>query len=246
MAVFILSRPRRYQCLSVCPVCCLLNNIIRQWAHLPLVFLGGRVFNFFTALGLFVFIWRWLVALLAALDSVWLSLCLPVCLFISLPICCLPVCLPVVCLPVALSPCMPTVVRGLPVAPREVSESLRALVYRAAPRGLTDSAEDVCAAAARAIRLVMKRFLPSSSLGALKAPPSPGAKNRDGGGGGGGSELREMAAIGKEDGGRGLDLRGGGGAGGGEGVFDLVWKALEDLDQDSTCVEVCRGCRPLV
>lgn len=121
-----------------------------------------------------------------------------------------------------------------------MSESLRALVYRAAPRGLTDSAEDVCAAAARAVRLVMKRFLPSSSPGALKAPPSRGAKSGSGGGGGGGGggpESKETAARGKEVMPAGLKLEGGGG--GGEGVFDLVWKALEDLDQDSACVEVC-------
>ena len=112
-----------------------------------------------------------------------------------------------------------------PSATREVSESLRALVYRAAPRGLADSAEDVCAAAARAVRLVMKRFLPSSSSpGAPEAPPSPVTQSRDGGDGGGG------------------------GGGSGEGVFDLVWKALEDLDQDSACVEVGTpgSCRPFV
>lgn len=112
------------------------------------------------------------------------------------------------CLHACLSTCLRVCVRFTPPAPRAVSESLRALVYRAAPRGLTDSAEDVCAAAARAVRLVMKRFLPSSTPGALKAPPSPRAKSDDGG-----------------------DR-------GGEGVFDLVWKALEDLDQDSACVEV--------
>lgn len=123
--------------------------------------------------------------------------------------------------------------RGTPVAPREVSESLRALVYRAAPRGLTDPAEDVCAAAARAVRLIMNRFLPSSAHGAaIKASPSPGAKS-----GGGGSESKETATREKQEAAGVPQLASGGG--GGEGVFDLVWKALEGLDQDSACVEAC-------
>lgn len=127
------------------------------------------------------------------------------------------------CRTTGLPPCLPACGRTMtPPAPREVSESLRALVYRAAPRGLADSAEDVCAAAARAVRLVMRRFLPSSSPVALKAPPSSGATSGDGDG----------------DGNVNGNGGGGGGGEGGEGVFDLVWKALEDLDQDSACVEV--------
>lgn len=121
-------------------------------------------------------------------------------------------------------------------APPEVSAFLHGLVYRAAPRGLSDPAEDVCAAAARAVRLVMRRFLP---------PVEAGRDDHDGEAGltlaPAGRKRRER---GPTDGGKGEADGGKGEAemvrscGGGGEVFDLVWKALEDLDQDSTCVEV--------
>lgn len=122
-----------------------------------------------------------------------------------------------------------SMVRPRVSAPPEVSAFLHGLVYRAAPRGLSDPAEDVCAAAARAVRLVMRRFLPPVEAG------------RDNNGGEAGLTLapagRQRRERGPTDGGKGeaemLRSYGGGGE-----VFDLVWKALEDLDQDSTCVEV--------
>ncbi|CAM9501831.1 unnamed protein product, partial [Ectocarpus sp. 8 AP-2014] len=89
-------------------------------------------------------------------------------------------------------------------------------------------AEDVCAAAARAVRLVMRRFLPPVEAG------------RDNNGGEAGLTWapagRQRRERGPADGGKGEAemLRS---CGGGGEVFDLVWKALEDLDQDSTCVE---------
>lgn len=121
-----------------------------------------------------------------------------------------------------------------PTVPLEVSAFLRGLVRRAAPRGLRDPAEDVRAAAARAVRLVMRRFLLQQSRA-----------------NGGGSEILVHAVQRRENGVGGSDtgsgvVRGSGGSGGGNGgdgidggeVFDLVWEALEGLDQDSACVEV--------
>lgn len=112
---------------------------------------------------------------------------------------------------------------------------------RTTARGLTDPAEDVCAAAARAVRLVMRRFL------SLETPPSSGGET--------GIDTVEISKIDAErcSGGTGDGVEGGrhgsferGGRRGGPGrsghgrdVFDLVWKALEELDQDSSCVEVC-------
>lgn len=140
-----------------------------------------------------------------------------------------------------------------------MSEFLRDLVSRATPRGLSDSAEDVCAAAARAVRLVMRRFL--SSLDAPEAPPTPPVMGAEAGDdrvvGGGEVQVALAAAAGlrreetppsnaakkaeeDQEGGGGV-LRSTGSNGGGEGVFDLVWKAFEDLDQESACVEVRLG-----
>lgn len=117
-------------------------------------------------------------------------------------------------------------------APQEASAFLRDLVHRAAPRGLSDPAEDVCAAAARAIRLVMLRF--------LSREEARGASS-----GGVGLAAVDVRPRGKRWG-EGEGRKGGGGGrqrgherSSGEEVFDLVWKALEDLDQDSACVEVC-------
>lgn len=124
-------------------------------------------------------------------------------------------------------------------------------MYRAAaPRGLSDPAEDVCAAAARAVRLVMRRFLsPVGTLEAPKARTGGGAPQSGDSGGGGSASVAEGTVLAAEvergapafarD--RGGGTTGGGGGGGGD-VFDLVWKALEDLDQDSACVEVCASC----
>ncbi|CAM9732253.1 unnamed protein product, partial [Scytosiphon promiscuus] len=137
--------------------------------------------------------------------------------------------------------------RGAPS--REVAAFLRDLVYRAAaPGGLSDPAEDVCAAAARAVRIVMRRFL--SPIEALEVPDlrnNKRAGRSDNGVGGGAVESGVAAASaggqvprvfkgasgfagGREEGttGSGVD---------GEEVFDLVWNALEDLDQESACVE---------
>ncbi|CAM9816122.1 unnamed protein product, partial [Ectocarpus sp. 12 AP-2014] len=90
-------------------------------------------------------------------------------------------------------------------------------------------AEDVCAAAARAVRLVMRRFLP---------PPVEAGRNNNGGEAGltltpASRQRRERGPTGDAKGEAEVSRS----CGGGGEVFDLVWKALEDLDQDSTCVE---------
>ena len=150
----------------------------------------------------------------------------------------------------------PPLVFYRPAVPLEASAFLRDLVRRAAPRGLRDPAEDVRAAAARAVRLVMRRFLlqearsndydsekilvhaiqrPRKSVGGSDAGSASGADSGSGGSGGG-----------SNDSGSGID--------GGE-VFDLVWEALEGLDLESACVEVrvplveremCLGCKKVL
>lgn len=91
-------------------------------------------------------------------------------------------------------------------APREISAFLRSLVNRIGPRGLEDPVEDVCAAAARGIGLVMRRFLSTEC--------------HDGANGEG--DDRNVARLG----------------GVGNDIFNLVWNALDRLDQYSSCVEV--------
>ncbi|CAM9939561.1 unnamed protein product, partial [Ectocarpus sp. 13 AM-2016] len=89
-------------------------------------------------------------------------------------------------------------------------------------------AEDVCAAAARAVRLVMRRFL-----------PPPVEAGRDNHGGEAGLALAPASWQRRERGPTGdakREAEVSRSCGGGGDVFDLVWKALEDLDQDSTCV----------
>ena len=113
--------------------------------------------------------------------------------------------------------------------PLEASAFLRGLVRRAGPRGLRDPAEDVRAATARAVRLVMRRFLSQEARA---------------NGGGGEILVHGFQRLGKGVGGSGTGSgagRSSGGIGGGiDGgeVFDVVWEALEGLDQDSACVEV--------
>lgn len=110
-------------------------------------------------------------------------------------------------------------------------------MFRVAPNGLSDRAEDVCAAAARGIRLVMERFLPR-----LPGDVRPGASTR---------EYQESATCRKDTCTAGInsvepssDYRGRWDifveeqAREQEEVFDLVWKALDLLHPDSACVEV--------
>ena len=121
-----------------------------------------------------------------------------------------------------------------PAVSLEVSAFLRGLVRRAAPCGLRDPAEDVRAAAARAVRLVMRRFLlqQARTNGDGSKVLVHAVQRREKGAGGSGTRGGVARGSGGSGGGSS-----GGGIDGGE-VFDLVWEALEGLDQDSACVEV--------
>lgn len=123
-------------------------------------------------------------------------------------------------------------------ASKEYSAFLQGLVFSVVPSGLRDQEEDVCAAAARAARLVTKRFLPLSwrmpTNGEARRGTSPassaGSGNRGSSGGSdtagsrdsGGNARRENKQEEEEE------------------VFDLVWKALGALHKHSACVEVRR------
>lgn len=104
------------------------------------------------------------------------------------------------------------------------------------PKGLSDRAEDVCAAAARGIRVVTQRFLAS--------PPTEVEHG-----------ARRLGIEKPGDPGKSVVVVRGGFAFGthespspsqsqevcGETIFDLVWEALSSLDRDSSCIEV-RDC----
>ncbi|CAM9115468.1 unnamed protein product [Laminaria digitata] len=93
---------------------------------------------------------------------------------------------------------------------------------------------DVRAAAARAVRLVMRRYLLQEAYanGGGSETLVHAVQRRGEGVGGKGSG----SGAGSGRGGSGGGGSGSGGIDGGE-VFDLVWEALEGLDQDSACVE---------
>lgn len=127
-------------------------------------------------------------------------------------------------------------------------------MFHVAPKGLADPAEDVCAAAGRVLRLVTQRFLPPPApigppalrKGTCATDRTGYTREEEGNDGGNGEDV--MLAVGRRDRGarrRGTGKkreprRGGGGDGrsGDVGVFDLVWKALGALHQDSACIEV--------
>lgn len=132
----------------------------------------------------------------------------------------------------------------------ESSAFLRDLVFGVALKGLGDREEDVCAAAARAVRLVTKRFLRLPWLAATgdegvrtgskryTAKPSitggyitDGRRGQD-------VVAKHQCGVRRAAGAR-IPLNVVGKAEAEEDkVFDLVWKALGALHRDSACVEV--------
>lgn len=101
------------------------------------------------------------------------------------------------------------------------------------PKGLSDRAEDVCAAAARGIRVVTQRFLaltpseaePVSRRPSIEKPGDPRESVVVVGGGLSVGTPESRSPSQSQD-------------AYGEAIFDLVWEALSSLDRDSSCLEV--------